>query len=201
MKARIDSAPSDRRWQPLCCGSEFLHAFFHVFGGDVFDVGGDAPEVSEGVLDEAGAVAVELVLDGLEEFGSVGGGALDDFVDIGEVDVEADGAAADGGGAGVSGAHAGVLVGEHNAGGADLELGVADFAVGAGHAHDFGGAEDVLVVVDGAGGSIDDEVRGDGVVVLGNVRDFGHDVLLWVMRLEVKFYGVQARAAIRFRWS
>src|SRR5215469_309606 len=62
----------------LCCLRELLHAFFHVFGRDIFDVGGDTPELSEGILDEAGAISVELVLHRLEELRALGGCALHD---------------------------------------------------------------------------------------------------------------------------
>src|SRR5437879_833079 len=83
----------------LCCLRNLLHAFFHIFGRDIFDVGGDAPEVSEGILDEAGAISVELVLNRLEELRALCSCALHDVVDVGKVDVEAYGAAADGVGA------------------------------------------------------------------------------------------------------
>ena len=142
-------------------------------------MGGDAPEVSEGILDEAGAVSVELVLNRLEELRAFCGCAFDNVVDVGEVDVEAYRAAADGGGAGVSRAHAGIFVGQHDVGVADFELGMTDLAVRAGHADGFRGTEDFLVVVDGLRRVPDDQVRRDGVVVLGNLRDFScHDVLL-----------------------
>jgi hypothetical protein len=56
---------------------------------------------------------------------------------------------------------------------------VTDLAVRTGHADGFSGSEDFLVVVDGLRRAPYDQVRRDGVVVLGNVRDFGcHDVLL-----------------------
>ena len=142
-------------------------------------MGGDSPEVSEGILDEAGAISIELVLNRLEELRALCGCAFDDFVDVGKVDVEAHRAAANSGCAGVSRAHAGIFVGQHDVGVADFEFGVTDLAVRAGHADGFSGSEDFLVVVDGLRRAPDDEVGGDGVVVFGNVRDFScHDVLL-----------------------
>src|ERR1700754_2087180 len=78
---------------------DLLQSLFHVFGRDIFDVGGDAPELSEGILDETGAITVELVLNRLEELRALCGCALHDVVDVGKVDVEADRAAADGVGA------------------------------------------------------------------------------------------------------
>src|SRR5258708_1442431 len=38
----------------------FLCPLFHVLGRHIFDMSGDTPQVSERVLDEAGAVSVEL---------------------------------------------------------------------------------------------------------------------------------------------
>jgi hypothetical protein len=42
---------------------------------------------------------------------------------------------------------------------ADLQLGVSDSAVGLGHAKDFGSAENALIVLDGLGGTLDDQVK------------------------------------------
>src|SRR6185295_1727663 len=64
--------------------------------------------------------------------------------------------------------HLGELVGQHDHGAADHELGVADLAVGTTHAHALGGAQDLLVEVDGLRGAVDDEIRGDDRVT---VRD------------------------------
>ena len=52
-------------------------------------MGGDAPEVSKGILNEAGAVSVELVLNRLQELRAFCGCTLDHVVDIGKIDVEA----------------------------------------------------------------------------------------------------------------
>src|SRR3984893_9344324 len=82
----------------LGCLRDLLPVFLHVFGLYIFDMGGDAPQVSEGILDEAGAISVELVLNRLEELRALCGCALHDIVDVGEVDVEAHRTAADGGG-------------------------------------------------------------------------------------------------------
>jgi hypothetical protein len=48
----------------------FGHPFFHFLGGNVFGVRGDRPHVAEGIDDGAGAVAVELILDGADELGA-----------------------------------------------------------------------------------------------------------------------------------
>src|SRR6202043_3300617 len=103
------------------------------------------------------------------------GRALDHAIDVRKVYIEAYRARADGGRAGVSLPHAGIFVAQHDVRVADLQLGVTDLAVGAIHAKEFGRAEDFLVVLNGLGRAPDDQVGCDGVVVLGNVRDFAHD--------------------------
>src|ERR1017187_1496826 len=60
---------------------------------------------------------------------------------------------------------------------------MADAAVRLSHAHDFGGSEDVLVILDRVRRSLDDQIRRDGVVALGNVVDCGHGDLLGVPRV------------------
>jgi hypothetical protein len=95
----------------------------------------------------------------------------------------------------VSRAHAGIFVGQHDLGVADFELGVTDLALRGGHAHGFCGSEDFLVVVDGLRCAPDDQVRSDGVVVFGNVRDFGcHDVLLKNVGWRWRFTACTRRA-------
>src|SRR2546422_1309476 len=57
-----------------------------------------------------------------------------------------------------------------------LKKNVTDLAVRAIHANGFGRAENCLVVLNRLGSAPDDQVRCDGVVVLGNIRDFAHDL-------------------------
>src|ERR1700737_2319476 len=102
-------------------------------------MGGDAPQVSEGILDEAGAISVELVLNRLEGLRALWGCALHDIVDVGKVDVEAHRTAADGVGAGVPLSPAGIFIGQHDMGVANLQLCVTDLAVRAVHAYGFSG--------------------------------------------------------------
>src|SRR5882724_1340164 len=130
------------------------------------------------ILNEAGAVSVKLVLDRLEDLGLLCHGLFDDLVTIGHVHVQAHWRPTDAGGADVALAHAGILVREHEARIANLQLGVPDLPVRTIHAHDYGGAEYILVIFDRSRSVLDDEVRSDGVVSLRNVMDFAHDFLL-----------------------
>ena len=154
--------------------------------------------MSKGILNEAGAVSVELVLNRLQELRAFCGCTLDHVVDIGKIDVEAHRAASYCGGAGVSRAHAGIFVGQHDVGVANFELGVTDLAVRSGHADSFSRSEDLLVVFDGLRRAPDNQVRRDGVVLFGNVRDFVcHDVLLKNVIVEVGLYSVHAASTVR----
>src|SRR5439155_21868070 len=67
----------------------------HLLGRHVLDVSRDVPDVAEGVLDPAAPVAVELVFDGPEHLGPRGDGPLYGGVDVGHVDHDAHGRAAD----------------------------------------------------------------------------------------------------------
>src|SRR5712692_10333824 len=131
--------------------------------------------MSARILIESGAVYVELVLNRLQDFGALGRRALDHAIHVGKVYIEAHRAGADGGRAGVSLSHAGVFVGQHDVRVADLQLGMTNLAVRAIHTNGFSRSEDFLVILNGLGSAPDDQVRCDGVVVLGNVRDFAHD--------------------------
>src|SRR5215467_12068541 len=88
---------------------QFLHPFLHLLRGHVFHVRSDAPEMSEWVLQEAGAISVELVLHRFQYLSAFGDGAVEDLVNVRKVDIEADRTRANGGGAGVSLAHAGIF--------------------------------------------------------------------------------------------
>src|SRR6266850_1933794 len=103
--------------------------------------------MSEWILDESRTVPVELVLNRLQDFRALGSGALDYAVDIREIYVEAHRARADGGRAGVSLAHAGIFVSQHDVRVANLQFGVTHFAVRATHANEFSRAENLLVVL------------------------------------------------------
>src|SRR3982074_1000161 len=107
--------------------------------------------MSERILNEARAVAVELVLYRFQDFRALGRRALNHVIDVGKVYIEAYRARADGGRAGVPLPHAGILVRQHDVRVADLQLGVTYLAVRAIHANGFRRAEDLLVVLDGLG--------------------------------------------------
>src|SRR5262249_57232636 len=79
-----------------------LGALGQLPGRHVLDVGGDGPAVPPGVLEPADAVAVELVLDGLQGPGAGGDGAVEGGVGVLDVDGEAHRGAADRRGAGVA---------------------------------------------------------------------------------------------------
>src|SRR6266536_4246612 len=134
-----DSDPSDERTSTVpAAGRRSIArrgggAFGHLLRGDVFDVGGDTPSVSERVLELSGAIAVELVLDGAQGSGAGVDCPRKDVVDILDVDTYRDRRAADG--LRCPDAQVRVLVRKHDQGGPDLELGVADRAVGLGHSH------------------------------------------------------------------
>src|SRR5215510_427358 len=115
--------------------------------------------MSEWVLDEPGAISVELVLDRLESFCALGHSALNYSVDVGNVQIQAYGAGANAGSAGVPLPHGRIFIGQHDARVADLQLGMADSAVGLGHAKEFFSTEDFRVVFDGFSGVLDDQVR------------------------------------------
>src|SRR6266446_160853 len=176
-------------------GRQLFHAFFHLFRRHVFLVSGDAPEMSKRILNEAGAISVKLVLDRLEDLGLLCHCLFDDLVAIGHVHVQTHGRSADAGGTDVALAHAGVFVRQHEARIADLQLGVTDLPVRTIHAHDYGGAEYILVIFDRSRSVLDDQVRSDGVVSLRNVMDFAHDFLLdnevegWRLRRSERLTG------------
>src|SRR3984957_2258423 len=65
-----------------------LHPFFHVFGRYIFHVRGHAPQMSEGILNEAGAVAIELVFHRLQDFRTFRGCAFNHGIDVGEVYIQ-----------------------------------------------------------------------------------------------------------------
>jgi len=68
--------------------------------------------MSEWILDETGAIPVELVLDRLQNFRARSDGALDYVVDIGDVQIQAHRTRSDAGGTGVPLAHHRVVEGE-----------------------------------------------------------------------------------------
>src|SRR3954454_14121926 len=67
--------------------------------------------------------------------------------------------------------HLRVLVGEHDHGVPDVQLGVPDLAVWSRHPHPLGRAQHRYVEVDRGGAVADDEVRGDSRIALGNRID------------------------------
>src|SRR5258708_3131181 len=99
--------------------------------------------MSEWILNEAGAVSVELVLNRLQYFRALRPRLLYHTIDVGKIYIQAHRARPDRGRAGVSLPHCGILVGQHDVRVADLQLGVADLAVRAIHANGFGCPENL----------------------------------------------------------
>src|SRR6266478_2987488 len=169
--------PSSHRSLVELCGLHgFLGAFRHLLRGHVFHVSRNAPEMSEGIPDKAGAVSIELVFDRFLDLRSLRDRFCYNFVDIRQVHIQTDRRSTDSLSAPMS--HLQVFVRQHDARVADLQLSVADLAVGTIHAHNYGRSENVLVVVDRLRRALDDEVRRNGVISLGNVADFAHSFLL-----------------------
>ena len=125
---------------------------------------GDDPGVAEGVGNLAGAVAPELIGDGLDFFRARGDGGASDGVGVGHVHNDFRGIAADG--LRAEAAELRKFVGQRDGSVADADFGVADAAVGPVKAHDFPSAEDFLVEVDGRGGVFHNQVRSGGLKFL-----------------------------------
>src|SRR5438270_13559813 len=151
-----------RRWHHL------LHPFFHFLGRYVFDVCRNAPQMAKRILNEAGTVSVELVLNRLQDFRALSRRALNHAIDVGKVNIEAYRAGADGGRAGIALPHAWIFVGQHDVRVADLQLGMTDLAVRTIHANGFSRSEYFLVILNRLRRTFDDEVWRDGVVIFGH---------------------------------
>src|SRR6266850_378483 len=92
-----------------------LHSFFHLLLRHIFLVRSDTPEMAKRILNEAGAISIELVLNRFQGFGSLGHGLFDDLVTISDVHIQAYGRAAHAGCADVALAHAGIFIRQHDA--------------------------------------------------------------------------------------
>ena len=120
----------------------------------------------EGVLELTGPVTIELVLDPAIRLGAGLDRGVEGRVDVLDVHADGHGGAADRLRPQV--AHVGVLVREHDHRISDLQFGVADLAVGPVHAHALLGSEHLCIEIDGPGGAVDDEVRADLRVAVGD---------------------------------
>src|SRR2546423_12163263 len=130
-------------------------------------MGGKRPFVAEGILEFAVTVAPEHFLDWHHSLGSGSDGALENFVNVGQVEVNGDGRSVKL--LGRAAAEFGKLIAEHEEGIADFEFGVHNgLAIGTGHTTDLFGAEDVFVKVDSRRGVADVQVRGDGMKTVRN---------------------------------
>ena len=120
---------------------------------------GNAPKLSERILNEAGAISVELILHRLQDFRALGRRALNHVIHVGKIYIEAHRARADAGRADVSRPHVGIFVGQHDVRIADLQFGVAYLAVRAVHANRLSCSENIFVVLNGSCSALDDQVR------------------------------------------
>jgi len=117
---------------------KLLGAALHFFRRDVLHMLCEAPLMPEGIGQLAVAIAPELIVEWHVDFGARRDGAVKGSVHVFQVQEKT--ARVLGSWRGRAG-HAGELVGQHKPGVADLYFGVADFAVRAGHSHNFLGAE------------------------------------------------------------
>ena len=126
----------------------------------------DRPRVAERISDRAEAIAPELVGDLHRHRRARVDRALDDRVDVLDVHEDAGARAAEL----LRGSRRALrkLVGEHHERVSDLELGVADLAVRCVHAHALLRAERLLVVRDRGGRIVEGQIRGSGVIPVGN---------------------------------
>src|SRR5207253_1007644 len=138
-----------------------LHAALHLLGRDVLDVRADRPRVAPPVGDGRHAIAVELVrrlaprLPARRQRLLVGG------VHVGHVEIGAD----------PRRWVFGIGVGEHQHGVSHAYFGMADLSARSGKAIYLVAAERLLEKVDEVGRALDDEVRRERVVALGNWLD------------------------------
>src|SRR5216684_1133556 len=188
---RSISAPPPVQFK-LRCLHHFFHPLFHLLRRYILDVSGNAPEMSEWILNKARAVSVELVLHRLQKFRALGRRFLNYAIDVGKVYIQAHRTRADRSRAGVALPHAGIFVGQHDVRVADLQFGVTDLAVRAIHANGFSRSEDFLVILNRLGSALDDQIGCDSVVVFWDIRYFAHDLSPQECKLEVEGYGAHA---------
>ena len=130
---------------------------------------GNEPAVAKGILDPAGAIAVELIRHWSDELGSRRHGALDRRVDVFDIEVDRYRRTADRPWA--KGLDLGVLVGQHDPRIADLDLGMADPAARGVHPHHLFGTQRSLIEGDRFVGAAENQIGRHAVIA---VRDRFH---------------------------
>src|SRR5205823_5476573 len=157
----IGAAPSTMRRRKAL--HEFRLAPLHFVRRQIFLVGGDRPPVAVRVFHGTTPVAPELILHFAHtiavHLGSRGDGAIVQRIAVGDVEPQRRGGAAD---------RFGTLATSHRVVHkhmrvADLEVGVHDLAVRTDGARYLLRTQRLLVPVDGLGGVVERELRGDGV--------------------------------------
>src|SRR5262245_55693536 len=118
---------------------------------------GDGPDVPERILESPGAITIELVGQRSDFFGAGLERAIEDIVHILDIEQDADARSAERLRTVMT--HLGRLIGQHDDGITDFDLGMPDFAAGPFHAEELSGVKRPLVEVDGLSSVLDDEVR------------------------------------------
>ena len=128
----------------------------------IFLVGGDEPAIPERVVDPTDPVTVNLIGHRSDELCLSRHRARHRGVDILDIEMYRDRRATDG--LRAERLQLGVLVGQHDARIADLDLGVMDLAAGILHPHDLFGAERLLVEGDGVACATQDQIGRHAVI-------------------------------------
>src|SRR3977135_971203 len=152
-----------------------LRAFLHLLRSTIYLVCCNSPKMPIGILEEARAISVELIRNRFQDFPSLLGCFFDDGVAVRHIDIEAHRRGSNALGAALT--HRRIFVSQHNARIATLYFGGADLAVRTIHSHNYGGAENVLVVLNRFRGTLNNKVWRNRIVAFGNVINFAHDFL------------------------
>ena len=134
--------------------------------------------MSEGIDQFSGTITVELILDRLVDLGPSLDRPLGHRVDV--LDVQMDHHRRPPVELRTLRIHLGELFGEHDAGRADLELGMADFVQRTVDPDHFLGSEGSLVEVDGPGALAHNQIGGDLGSPVGNPADWFRHTSSWV---------------------
>ena len=141
----------------------------------------DAPRLAIGINERAITISPEHVRRGHGRLGPGVHRTLVELIDIFDVEKEAAAVSAQGLGRFVP--HVRDLVSKKNDGVAYFQFGVGNLAIRARHAHQFFGAQRLLVERDGFGGIADGKGWGDGVEALGNfIYGSGHRIFSFGLR-------------------
>lgn len=147
-------------------GARGFEALDEFVPGDIFQVRSDLPKVPEGIAHGAAAISVVLILQGRHDGRTRLGGLSEQRIGALDVEVDGDGRAPEGFGA--EDLHLRILIDEHEAGVADLNLGMGDSTLGILHAGELRGTEGATVEVEGGLRTLHDETGGNGAMAFWN---------------------------------